>query len=309
VSAGGEGAVAAAAPPAADVFAAGAVLWRHEAGGLRVALVHRPKYDDWSLPKGKLDPGESMPAAAVREVREETGFAARLGSLLGEVRYNVAEGRKVVRYWSAEAGPGRFDPGAEVDELRWCPPDEAAGLLSYAHDVEVLRRWTAVGLPTATVLLVRHAKAGSRDQWDGDDDQRPLSGRGREQVQQLTELLPLFGPDRIVTAPPLRCRQTVEPLAAALGLPVHEESTFGKDGYGPDPAAGLARLRELAAVPGVTVVCSQGEVIPGLVGALAVYTRLSLDPDDVPSRKGSTWALAMRDGELLAADYYPTPTG
>jgi 8-oxo-dGTP diphosphatase len=305
----GDGAVAAAAPPAADVFAAGAVLWRGEVGGPRIALVHRPKYDDWSLPKGKLDPGESMPAAAVREVGEETGFAARLGRLLGEVRYNVAEGRKVVRYWSAEAGSGRFEPGTEVDELWWCAPDEAAGQLSYAHDVEVLRRWTAVRPPTATVLLVRHAKAGSRDQWDGDDDRRPLSGSGREQVRQLTDLLPLFGPNRIITAPPLRCRQTVEPVAAALALPVHEEPTFGKDGYGRDPAAGLARLRELAAVPGVTVVCSQGEVIPGLVGALAVHARPPLDPDDVPSRKGSTWALGVRDGELITADYYPTPTG
>ena len=309
MTAPGDGAVAAAAPPAADVFAAGAVLWRREPGGLRVALVHRPKYDDWSLPKGKLDPGESMPAAAVREVGEETGFAARLGSLLGEVRYNVTEGRKVVRYWSAEAGPGRFESGAEVDELLWCPPDEAAGQLSYAHDVEVLRRWTAIGLPTATVLLVRHAKAGSRDQWDGDDDQRPLSGRGREQARQLTELLPLFGPDRIVTAPPLRCRETVESLAAALGLEMTEEPLLGEIGYWVDPAAGLARVRELATPQGVTVLCSQGGVIPDLVGALAVHARLPVDTDDLPARKASTWALAVREGELITADYYPTPTG
>jgi 8-oxo-dGTP pyrophosphatase MutT (NUDIX family)/phosphohistidine phosphatase SixA len=309
VTALGRFAAAGALPPDADVHAAGAVLWRPDE--MPVALVHRPRYDDWSLPKGKLDAGESMPAAAVREVAEETGFAARLGSALGEVRYDVPEGRKVVRYWTAEALHGRFEPSAEVDELRWCAVADAAELLSHAHDVEVLRRSATIGLPSATVLLVRHAKAGSRSQWDGDDDLRPLSGRGREQARQLAGLLALFGPDRIVSAPPLRCRETVAPLAATLGVTVREEPLLGEDGYWLDPAAGLARLRALAGRPGVTVVCSQGEVIPDLVGALAVRTDrpLGVDPDDVPARKGSTWLLAMRGGEVLSADYYPSPAG
>lgn len=301
---------AAFGPVGADVLAAGAVLWRSTDTGVEIALVHRPKYDDWSFPKGKLDAGETMAAAAVREVTEETGFACRLGHVLGEVRYTVPDGRKLVRYWSAQALDGSFTPGAETDELRWLAPDDAGELLSYAHDGEILRRFTGVGLPTSTVLLVRHAKAGSRHQWDDDDDLRPLSGAGREQVAHLTALLRLFGPDRVVTAPPVRCRDTVAPLAELLGLPLVTEPRLGEEGYWADEAAGLARLRELAAEPGVTVICSQGGVIPSVMGELAVTsgTPLDVDPDDVPSKKGSVWVLGMRDGELVTADYYKRPT-
>lgn len=303
----------------ADVLAAGAVLWRGGSDddatnglwrGVRVALVHRPRYGDWTLPKGKLERGESMPAAAVREVAEETGFTARLGSALGDVSYVVSEGTKLVRFWVAEALRGRFVPSAEVDEMRWVDPTAAAELLSYQRDLEVLQRFTVIGVPSATVLMVRHAKAGSRRQWDGDDALRPLSRTGREQARRVAELLPLFGPDRIVSAPPVRCRETVLPLAERLGMGVTDEPLLSEDGYRLDPAAGLDRLRELVAQPGVTVVCSQGGVIPDLVGELAgdAERRTGVDPDDVPSRKASTWVLALREGRLLTADYYPYPT-
>ncbi|HEY4420564.1 MAG TPA: NUDIX hydrolase, partial [Pseudonocardia sp.] len=102
----------------ADVLAAGAVLWRPGIRGTELGLVHRPRYDDWTFPKGKLDAGETMPFAAVREVAEETGQRVRLGPALGDVHYSVAEGEKLVRYWGAEARGGEFVPGAETDELR-----------------------------------------------------------------------------------------------------------------------------------------------------------------------------------------------
>src|SRR5207249_1211256 len=159
-----------------------AVLWRPGSSGVELALVHRPKYDDWSFPKGKLDAGETMPFAAVREIAEETGQTARLGPLLGDVRYSVPEGGKLVRYWAAEALGGDFTPGSETDELRWMDASKAAELLSYPHDVDILERFAQVGPPFSVVVLVRHAKAGSRSQWDGDDAQRPLSGSGREQA-------------------------------------------------------------------------------------------------------------------------------
>jgi len=300
-------------PAGADVLAGGAVLWRVGASSgspVEVALVHRPKYDDWSFPKGKLEPGESLPAAAVREVREETGVTAQLGHGLAEVRYTVAEGRKLVRYWAARALHGRFSPGPETDQLRWLSPDAAAAVLSYAHDVEVLRRFTELGTVETTLLVVRHAKAGSRHRWEGADELRPLSGAGREQAEHLAELLALFGPDRVVTATPLRCRQTVAPLARRLGLAVTEDPLFGEEGYWVDPQAGRARLR--GSGPGVTVVCSQGGVIPDVVGALVATSSrrtLMVDPDDVPARKGSTWVLGLRAGELVAADYYERPAG
>jgi 8-oxo-(d)GTP phosphatase len=298
-------------PTAADVLAAGAVLWRPGTHGVELALVHRPKYDDWSFPKGKLDGGETMPFAAVREIAEETGQASRLGPLVGDVRYSVPEGGKLVRYWAAEARGGEFTPGDETDELRWLDTAQATELLSYERDVEILKRFAQIGPPFSVIALVRHGKAGSRSQWDGDDALRPLSGSGQEQAWQLDGLLGLFGPDRVVSAPPMRCRDTVAPLADRLALPIGEEPSLGESCYWDDPAAGLARVRELAGVPGITVVCSQGGVIPHLVGTLATIAGLAgVDPDDVPAKKGSTWLLTFGpDAALRAADYYERPSG
>jgi 8-oxo-(d)GTP phosphatase len=322
--------------PHDDVLAAGAVLWRSVGQGvevaprspgslppgvsggpaeghrLTIAVVHRPRYDDWSLPKGKLDADESMAAAAVREVREETGVAARLGPWLCDVRYAVSEGRKLVRYWSAEARTApEFVPNHETDALRWVPPDVATDLLTYAHDAEVVARFAELGPPTSVLLLVRHAKAGSRDEWDGDDELRPLSEAGRRQAHELGGLLRLYGPDRICTAPPLRCRDSVVPLADALGLPVVDEPLLSEGVFEKDPDATLARVRELAALPGVTVASSQGGVIPDAVAALArdAAPPVAVDLNDVPSKKASTWVLSSRDGKLVAADYVERPDG
>lgn len=292
----------------ADVLAAGAVLWRRAGAGIEVALVHRPRYDDWSLPKGKLDRGETLPFAAVREVGEETGHAARLGAHVGDVCYAVAEGRKLVRYWAAESRGGSFAPGDETDELRWLTPPAAEALLTYTHDVDILRRCTPITPPDAVVVLVRHAKAGNRIQWDGDDDLRPLSSTGHDQARHVTALLPLFGPDRVVSAPPVRCRDTVAPFAATAGLQVADEPLFGEEGFWADPDAGVARLLKLAAEPGVTVISSQGGVIPAVVGTLAGGLP-GVVAADVPARKASTWVLTFRAGSALSADYYPRPSG
>ena len=293
-----------------DVRAAGAVLWRVVDDRVAVALVHRPKYDDWSLPKGKLEGGESMPAAAVREIREEAGVGARLGPWLRDVRYTVEEGRKLVRYWSAQArSEPDFSPNDEIDGLRWVDPDTAAGLLSYPHDVDVLKRFVELGPPPSVLLLVRHAKAGKRGEWEGDDRLRPLSGNGLAQVEDLTALLPLFGPDRIHSAPLVRCHDSVAPLAQALHLPVDDEPLLGEDRYADDPDTTLAWVCELAASPGVTLLCSQGGVIPGTVAALAREAALpvGVDPDDVPAKKASVWVLGLRDGALVSADYIERP--
>ena len=251
-----------------------------------------------------------MAAAAVREIREETGAVARLGPWLCDVRYAVAEGRKLVRYWSAQARTApEFVPNHETDALRWVSPDAAMDLLSYAHDTEVVARFAALGPPTSVLLLVRHAKAGSRDSWDGDDELRPLSESGRAQARELAGLLRLYGPDRIGTAPPLRCRDTVVPLADALGLPIVDEPLLSERLFADDPDAALARVRELAALPGVTVASSQGAVIPEAVAVLARDAALpvAVDLNDVPSKKASTWVLGSRDGKLVSADYVERP--
>jgi 8-oxo-dGTP diphosphatase len=128
---------------AAEVKASGGVVWRRGPHGLEVALVHRPKYDDWSFPKGKLAPGESWEDAALREVEEEIGMRCRLGHELPSTAYADNRGRsKVVRYWMMEPLDGAFAPSSEVDEMRWVPVGEARALLSYDHDRALLRELT-----------------------------------------------------------------------------------------------------------------------------------------------------------------------
>ena len=124
-----------------EVRAAGGVVWRRGGGGVEIALVHRPKYDDWSLPKGKLDPGEGFEEAALREVEEETGMRCTLGRELGETRYRDNKDRpKVVRYWAMDVTAGEFEPNDEVDELRWVSVDEATAMLSYDYDRDRVER-------------------------------------------------------------------------------------------------------------------------------------------------------------------------
>ncbi len=294
----------------ADVLAAGVVPWRE---GDEIAVVHRPRYDDWSLPKGKLNRGETIQEAAVRETAEETGYRVRLGARLGGTRYRVPDGKKVVHYWAGQVREGAFAANDEVDELRWLAPAAAVELLSYDWDRDVLARFRGRGAMIPRVLLVRHARAGSRHTWDGVDELRPLSATGRRQAGALRQLLVAFGPDRVYTAPPLRCVQTVEPLAQALGQSPVVEPLLGEEGYRDDPAAGLRRVLELAAEPLVNVVCSQGGVIPDVVHGLAGWAGIADSVDGPggypPSRKASVWALGFRSERLSFADYYPDASG
>ncbi|MGH3779259.1 MAG: NUDIX hydrolase [Pseudonocardiaceae bacterium] len=292
------------------IAAGAAVWWRSPSGDVEVAVVHRPHYDDWSLPKGKPHSGELLPITAVREVAEETGHTVTLGPRLGTTRYPVPEGEKVAHYWAARPTGGSFRPGEEVDELRWLPMAKAIELLSHPHDRTLLAGLDVATAITHAVLLVRHAKAGKSESWQGDDDLRPLTAAGHRQTEVLRSLLPLFGTRRVHSAPPLRCRQTVEGLAADLGVPIIDEPLLSEDGFLENPAAAPGRLIEIAAGSGgPAVVCSQGGVIPDLVTTLAKQAGLQLL--DVPSTKSSYWGLFFGGGSLpslilQAADYYDT---
>jgi 8-oxo-dGTP diphosphatase len=268
-------------------------------------VVHRPKYDDWSLPKGKPFPGEHLLETAVREVAEETGFATVVGRRSITTRYLVPEGEKCVDYWLMRVTGGEFTPNHEVDELRWLPLDGATALVSHDHDRDVLADLGRTDVPRApTLLLVRHASAGDRSEWDGPDELRPLDRKGRDQTRRLTEVLPLFGPTAVLTAERTRCRQTVEPLAERLGLDVEPLPEMGEEEFDADPEAGLAAIdRLLDPGAGVTIVCSQGGAIPSALMALGVRRDGLSGRLWPPCAKGSTWALGGRPGGLTA-DYY-----
>lgn len=302
---------------AVPIRAGGGVVWRHAPGGMdgepsvEVAVIHRPRYDDWSLPKGKLASGESDLEGAVREVLEETGYHVRVGRPLGETRYDKqgAGGfrTKVVRWWSMQAEEGGFSPTREVDALEWLSLAEASARMTRPTDRDVLERFARGSIPTRAVLLVRHASAGDARDWTGDDRDRPLDDCGVAQADELVRMLSRFEIGSIVSADLRRCTDTVAPLSDAFGVPVELDPVLSEAGYPGREGEAIALLRRLGDAEHDAVVCSQGDVIPDIVGRLAAADDYPVDPP-LPSRKGSTWALSIDpDGRLVAADYLEAP--
>lgn len=281
------------------VRAAGGSVWRMRDGVIEVALVHRPRYDDWSLPKGKLEKGESELDAAVREIGEELGSRVAVSRRLPTIGYDVDGESKTVAYWTMRHLDGGFVPSDEVDEVVWLPVPQARRQCSYEADRTVLDAFDATPVPDSVVVLVRHAKAGKRSEWSGPDSRRPLDPGGRRQARKLSPFLQHFGPDRVLSADPLRCVQTVGPLADDLALSVIIERSFGDEAYERDPAAAEAALLSLAKPRRVSVVCSQGATIPGLVPAVVPDVR------SAETKKAGAWVLSFVDGAAVSADYYP----
>jgi 8-oxo-(d)GTP phosphatase len=277
------------------IRAAGGVLARDH----RLAVVHRPRYDDWSLPKGKLVPGEHPLAGACREVREETGVrpiaGARLPSVCYPVRTPQGVAEKEVDFWAMAAAENLgFAPTAEVDQVRWLSADETMARLSYPHDIAVLTAWTELPAVTATVLVIRHGRAGRRADWAGPDDARPLDRRGGAQAGALAEVLACYAPDRLVSAVPRRCQETLAPLAATAGRPIQVEPAFNDDA---DPVAAAGLIRRYAQQGGASVICGQGALMPAALGALT-----QRPPGQFPAGKGNGWAVGFAGAVVVATD-------
>src|SRR6266516_6642511 len=227
----------------AKIRAAGALLWRPGEQGPEVALIHRPRYDDWSFPKGKALPGEHVLSTAVREVREETGVKIALGRRLSTAHY-LSDGKpKRVEYWAARpadadspgdpsdpAGPASFVPNEEVDQLAWLPLTAAGDRLSYPHDNEVLSEFASAPAATRAIIMIRHASARNKQAWQNaghpDDLTRPLTPLGQVQAKLLGQILSCFGPARVVSSPAKRCLATVEPYSALIGRMVEPASSL-----------------------------------------------------------------------------------
>jgi len=282
------------------VLAAGAVVWRPGPDGIEVCVVHRPAYDDWSLPKGKLDDGEHPLVAAVREVREETGVHALPERRLSEVAYTLPDGRpKTVDFWLMRAADRPVVPvsnPAEVDAVEWLAPAAAATRLSYPHDRRLVEEAAARSV-SAVTTLVRHAHAGERKAWMGNDALRPIDPQGQAEAERLGVLLALFEPELLIAATPLRCKQTLEPLAERLGRPIVTDGAFAEPPDAEDAPAkakvAAARLAEIrAGVP--AAISSQGKIIPPLLALLCGAD----DPEPYKTPKGGGWVLSW-SGENL----------
>ncbi len=291
------------------VIAAGGVPWRYAGGQVLFGVVHRPRYDDWSFPKGKLVDGELPLLAAVREVVEETGLAPVVGRRLPRISYRSGDGPKTVDFWTMGAKAEEFRANDETDEFEWLSETEARTRLSHADDATLLANVLGVPLVPVSVLLVRHARAGKREEWSGSDETRPLDESGRAQASALAIALRAFAPTRVLSADRVRCTQTVAPLAEALGCEVEVADCFSEEGYAADPPSARAQLSDLLAGPEPTVVCSQGGVIPDLIAwasdGRGQHVRVTgTSGKSTPARKGCVWALSADHGRLISADYY-----
>jgi 8-oxo-dGTP diphosphatase len=250
------------------VLAAGAVVLRKDA----VLLVHRPRYDDWSFPKGKLDRGELAPVAAVREVSEETGVRIRLGVPLASQRYPNGNRMKSVSYWVGrvvgDPDVGGYLVNDEIDDVAWVPLDKARKRLSYSFDVSTLKEALAVEHRTHALVVLRHSHAFSRKAWRKDDRLRPLLSTGRHQAERLTPLLSAYAPSRLVTSSSLRCVQTVAPYAAASGWPVQETDGLSEE----DATAGsvVEVVDELLQARESALLCTHRPVLPTVLDALGI---------------------------------------
>lgn len=285
-----------------DVLAAGAVVTRK---GGDVLLVHRPKYDDWAFPKGKLDPDEHVVVAAVREVAEETGLQVRLGPALPTQRYPIGDGRmKSVHYWVARVvgddDVSGYATNAEIDAVEWVPWDKAHDRLSYRRDRALLDGALPLRRKTHAVLVVRHGQATPRKEWGDDDRLRPLSAAGRDQARALVAVLAAFGTTAVHTSPSTRCVDSVLPYVQATGCPLHTHDVLSEEGAAAD---GILDLVDDVLHSGeVAVVCSHRPVLPTIRDALALG---GLDADggsDDELAKGEVLVAHHRKGRVVATE-------
>lgn len=269
------------------VLAAGAVCWRMVDGEVRVLLVHRDERADVSLPKGKVDPGETPPQTAVREIEEETGLSVALGVPLGTTEYTLPGGReKRVFYWAAEVdaaavAASTFAPNREIASLEWLPIAEAKDALSYGRDRDVLDRFaervTAGQARTFAIIALRHGKAVPPSSWDGPDSTRPLLHRGLEQASSVAQAIAAWKPERLLSSTAVRCVSTIEPVAAITGLPVKLSPGISQDAYEDGTSTVNKVVAKRLEKKQTTVLCSHGPVLPGIVDAVASATRTEVD--------------------------------
>ena len=264
-----------------DVYAAGAVCWRMIDGRMHVLLIHRTVHGDVTIPKGKVDPGESLPRTAVREVEEETGLSVALGVPLGVSHYDMPDGRtKIVHYWAAEITPeaiakSTFVPNGEVAAIEWVTIKKARSYLTYPADVEILEVFSSLvdaGVTrTFAVIALRHGKAAPRT-GAGPDARRPLTARGVSQAASLVDTVTAWRPLRIISSTATRCVTTVAPLAAFTGIPIKQTDLISQDALENGEADVRTVVGKRVRARKTAVLCSHGPVLPEIMREIALAT-------------------------------------
>ena len=290
------------------IYAAGAVLWRiGENKKVEIALIHRPRYDDWSLPKGKLDPNETMIGCAHREVMEETGYSAVFGPEIGHATYIVDGVTKLVKYWSAQAvgeATGKPNP-QEVDQILWLSTSDARKKLTLDDDRSIVDFFSEFGTGTTPLVLLRHAKAVKREDWDGDDGDRPLANVGQIQAKRLLSTYLPFAIEVIHSSDAMRCIETIEPMARSLNMHPIFSTELSEYRFAKDKEAALDYAQDLMNRGQGAIICSHNPILPKLLKKLIgkkSFKELGLD-----LKPAEAWVLHHRDGEIIAVDWVSAP--
>lgn len=265
------------------VRAAGAVCWRvAPSGEAEILIVFRTQHRDFSLPKGKVDPGETLPETAVREIAEETGLVIGLGAPLGVVEYVMPNGRdKIVYYWSAEVDEhaianSTFASNDEIESLEWMTLADARARLTYPHDVDIVDRFGELFAQgrarTFAIIALRHGKAMPPETWDGPDATRPLLQRGVDQAASVAHGIAAYRPARLFSSDAVRCLSTIAPVSRVAGLDVREKPVISQDEYRSGGAEVTAFVDKQLRKARSAVFCSHGPVLPQVIAAVAQAT-------------------------------------
>ena len=294
-----------------ELLAAGGVVWRRdEEGTVEISLVHRPKYDDWSLPKGKIEIGESAIACAYREIMEETGFEVAFGRSLGKVSYEVSNGDtrsiKTVHYWSAEFVDTKGSPNPqEIDEVRWVKLENLDKLALRDNDLDIVDRFLSIDLDTSPLILLRHAKAVDRKDWIGDDGDRPLSHIGVLQSKRLIANLIPYQVSEIHSSTAVRCYETINPVARALGSNYFLSENLSEYEFSRNKSNVEKYFKQLLKNDYPTVACSHNPILPYLL-SLQVE-KVGIEVDSTHLEPGDAWILHHINNEVVAVDYLEAP--
>lgn len=289
------------------IQAAGTIVWRrNESGEVEVAIIHRPKYDDWSFPKGKCEAGEDSIACAYRETVEETGFEIRFKEFLGEISYSAEGTAKRVKYWSAKFLRQVGTPlQGEVDQVLWKSPNETEELLSRESDREILKRFLGTELDTQVLILLRHAKAIAREDWQNEDLDRPISAVGEQQAKRLISTLTPFGIREIHSSSAVRCYETINPLARALSLDYFFTDSLTEYVFTKNAARTFKYIDRLLENGEPTLVCGHNPILPQYLAEK--YSRQSFEINEAALKPGEAWILHHIGKEVISVDHLPAP--
>ena len=292
----------------AQVLAAGAVVWRrNEDDSISIAIIHRPRYDDWSLPKGKLELGETLIACAYREVMEETNLTVRIGPYIGTSEYFVPDGLKQVSYWAAEAmgGSHPFRSNDEVDVMEWYSLADAIEKITRESDREILEQFADVPYESSPLIMLRHAKALVRSEWQGEDEDRPLEQTGQLQAKRMLSIYQVFGLEEVHTSDAVRCFDTVSALCKSLAINPKVTNHLSEYTFKKNKDKAIDYVKDLIKINEPILICSHNPILPRMLEKLTKKVDVELPESKL--LPGEAYVLHHRKKEVLQVDRIAAP--